>query len=94
MEMPKVSRCEVSECAYNMQGLCHAMAITVGNSDHPRCDTFCRSANKGGDMNCIASVGACKTSSCMFNQSLECQASQICVGYKEDEVDCLTFCTG
>lgn len=91
MEMSKVSKCEVNDCAYNLDNLCHAMAITVGDSMQPRCDTFCQSATKGGDASCIASVGACKVSSCLYNGDLECQAPEICVGYREQEPDCLTF---
>lgn len=92
MQMPKVRQCQVTECAYNSGQMCHAMAITIGNEAHPRCDTFCRFPMKGGDVSCTGSVGACKTSSCMYNMSLECQAPDISVGYGEDEVDCLTFC--
>ena len=49
MEMPKVRKCEVADCAYNMDSTCHAMAITVGDGMRPRCDTFCQSVMKGGD---------------------------------------------
>lgn len=91
MDMSKVSHCDISECSYNSSGMCHALAITIGDSDTPNCDTFCSSQAKGGDMNATAGVGACKTSTCMHNVSLECQASNIRVGYKGGEVDCLTF---
>ena len=90
MEMSKVMKCEVSDCAYNMDNCCHAKAITIGNSMHPKCDTFCHSSVKGGGANCTAGVGACKTSSCTFNNNLECSAPGISVGYKEQEPDCLT----
>ena len=91
MEMPAVSHCEVSECAYNSDGMCHAMAITVGDAVHPRCDTFCTSISQDLDTNCMAGVGACKTTACMFNKGLECSASDVSVGFNMDEVDCLTF---
>lgn len=91
MEMPKVMKCEVSDCAYNTDGCCHAMAITIGDPARPRCDTFCESAVKGGDVTCIAGVGACKIFSCRYNSELECSAPAISVGYKEQEPDCLTF---
>ena len=91
MEMSKVSKCEVNDCAYNMENCCHAMAITIGDGMHPRCDTFCESMMKAGDAGCVAGVGACKVSSCMYNTDLECQAMEISVGYKEQEPDCLTF---
>ncbi len=91
MDMPKVSRCEVAECAYNLNTCCHALAITIGDAASPKCDTFCPSATKGGDMGATASVGACKCHACAHNVDLECQAPSVTVGYKADEVDCLTF---
>ncbi len=91
MEMPKVISCDVTECAYNMNDMCHAMAITIGDTVHPRCDTLCMAANQQLDTSCNAGVGACKTSRCVYNQGFECMASDINVGYIADEVDCLTF---
>jgi len=91
MKMSKVIKCEVSDCAYNMDTCCHTMAITVGDADSPRCDTFCEGSMKGGDASCLAGVGACKMSSCMYNTNLECGAPQISVAYKKQEPDCLTF---
>jgi len=95
MEMPKVTKCEVNECAYNVNNVCHAIAITIGGDTCPRCDTFCGflMEAKGGDTGCIACVGACKVSSCIYNVALECQAPEISVGYKEQEPECLTFQT-
>ena len=91
MEMPKVSKCDVNECAYNSKGMCHAMAITIGDSKNPQCDTFCSSASEGIDTSFLAGVGACKTTSCSYNKGLECSASEISVGYNNNDVDCLTF---
>lgn len=91
MEMSKVMKCSVNDCAYNMDNCCHALAITIGDSMQPRCDTFCRSAMKGGDASSMAVVGACKVSECQYNTSLECQAPGISIGYSEQEPDCLTF---
>jgi hypothetical protein len=91
MEMPKVSECDVEECAYNKDSMCHAMAITIGDSVHPRCDTFCTSVSMGLDTSCMAGVGACKTTACSHNSGLECSASNISVGIMNDEIDCLTF---
>jgi len=91
MKMSRVERCDITDCAYNMDNTCHTIAITIGDTAHPRCDTFCQSTMKGGDMSCFANVGACKVSACSFNSGLECQASEISVGYKEQEPDCLTF---
>ena len=90
MEMTKVSKCEVSDCAYNVGNACHAIAITVGDPANPKCDTFFQSMLKGGDCDSVAGVGACKVSSCLFNSSFECQSPGISVGYGEMNPDCLT----
>ena len=91
MEKAKVTECEVTDCAYNMDKTCHAMAITIGDTVKPRCDTFCMSSKKGGEEGYVASVGACKVSVCAYNIALECNSPAICVGYQEGEPDCLTF---
>ena len=91
MEMPTVVTCEVEECAYNIDKCCHTMAITVGDSSNPRCDTFCKSNMQGGDNNIIAGVGSCKVSCCSHNANLECGASEITVGYQSEQPDCMTF---
>ena len=91
MEMSKVMECEISECAYNMDNRCHTLAITIGDSMSPQCDTFCQSSAKGGNASCNAGVGACKVSGCINNFNLECSASGVTIGYKDQEADCLTF---
>ncbi len=91
MEMPPIARCDVTDCSYNQQRRCHAAAITVGDTTHPRCDTFVQSDERGGDEDTNGRVGACKVTSCIYNQRLECAAQTIAVGRKESEVDCLTF---
>lgn len=93
MEMARVKNCEVIECSYNADGMCHALAITIGDEIHPTCDTFCQSSTQGGDQNSRAGVGACKVESCAHNHCLECDCSDIMVGYNQDEVDCLSFMT-
>ena len=91
MEMSMVMKCEVDDCAYNMDNCCHTTAITIGDSMHPGCDTFCLSTIKGGDISKMAGVGACKVSACKYNTRLECQAQGISVGYYGQDPDCLTF---
>lgn len=91
MEMPKILECDATECAYNRNRECHAMAITVGDGAMAHCDTYWQSKNKGGVLNIIAGVGACRAVNCEYNQNLECTASGIRVGHKGDAVDCLTF---
>jgi hypothetical protein len=91
MEMAKVMKCDVKECAYNMDNLCHTIAITIGDDTNPMCDTFYRSSSKGGDASSLACVGACKVSNCAHNKKLECQAPGITVSYTKQEADCMTF---
>lgn len=93
MEMPKVLRCEIIDCAYNLDNVCHAMAISIGDGVRPTCNTFCQylMEAKAGDVGCVAQVGACKESDCVHNVCLECQASGIVVGQKEDHPECETF---
>lgn len=92
MEMTKIQKCEVSECAYNADNQCHTMAVTIGHDqEHPMCDTFCQSEGKGGQSDALAGVGACKVSSCTYNNSLECEAPSVRVGHQNNEIDCLTF---
>jgi hypothetical protein len=91
-KMPKVSDCSATECAYNTDQTCHALAITVGESPQdPACDTYFESSTHGGVKDAIAGVGACKTADCQYNKEFECSAPQIQVGYRGNQVDCLTF---
>ncbi len=91
MEMSKISECNADECAYNLDGKCHAMAITVGSGIDHQCDTFFPSPTQGGFPDVIGGVGACRTASCSYNRNLECSATEIRIGREADEVDCLTF---
>lgn len=92
MEMPKVSDCSVTDCAYNKAKECHALAITVGEDpDEPVCDTFFASSTHGGIKEAAAGVGACKAADCQYNEDYECTAAAIQVGYQGDQPDCLTF---
>lgn len=91
MDMSKIAKCSVNQCAYNKDQQCHALAITVGDEKSPMCDTFLPSSQKGGDMGTSGKVGACKVSVCKYNESLECNAGQIEVGVKQNTAFCLTF---
>lgn len=90
-DMPRIQACDVTECAYNIEKNCHAVAITVGNSQTAKCDTFYRHS-KGGIKTLIGGVGACKMESCKFNTYLECFADQgIKVSVNIGEAVCATF---
>ena len=91
MSMSKITACEALDCSYNRSKECHALAITVGDMNHPMCDTFLKTSQKGGDMDRTGAVGACKVDSCKHNQSLECSAPDIKLGLHEGHADCKTF---
>jgi hypothetical protein len=90
MKMPMINECSMMDCAYNTEKKCHALAITVGGPE-PLCDTYMKTARKGGDMDSIAGVGACKVSTCVYNFSLECSSENIRVGSHGDHAQCDTF---
>ena len=92
MNMPQVKKCDVAQCCYNTNQLCHALAVTIGDGSVAQCDTYmtgCQS--KGGYIATTAGVGACKVSICRFNKNLECAAPSIVVGRGAQLADCLTF---
>ena len=90
IKMSGVSECAIAECAYNSNNACHAIAITIGDGDHPMCDTFFKSQKHGGVKE-TAGVGACKVSACSHNKDFECGAASIRVGHEESSGKCLTF---
>jgi hypothetical protein len=95
IEMPVVSQCSISQCAYNTDNCCHARAITVGDGAHPGCDTYlCLSDATAPHSNAkkrMAGVGACKVTACRYNEDYECMAEEIHVGQTGTDVNCLTF---
>lgn len=91
IEMPQVSACSATECAYNVNDQCHARAITVGDGTHPGCDTFIGSDRHTRDSQRTAGVGACKVTGCSHNDDFECMADSIDVGIRGGSVDCLTY---
>lgn len=91
IQIPKILDCEVTQCSYNTTKMCHAVAISVGNSNHAMCDTFFKSSEKGGSMEITGSVGACKANDCKYNKSLECSAPGIHVANHSDHADCSTY---
>jgi hypothetical protein len=93
IEMPVITECQVSTCAYNVNKNCHARAITVGDSIHPGCDTFLKGPRHTSHPEQIAGIGACKTSICKFNDDFECMADSVKVGMVKNEANCMTFST-
>lgn len=90
-DMSMIRECSVTDCSYNTDKKCHAIAITVGNSRMARCDTFHNSRNKGGVKQLNGGVGACKMDECKFNTDLECFADSIEVALKGEAAICNTF---
>jgi Domain of Unknown Function (DUF1540) len=91
VEMPLITKCMASDCAYNVNSNCHARAITVGDSTRPHCDTFLSGSSHIKQVKRIAGIGACKTASCKFNEDLECVAENIQVGMIKSKANCITF---
>lgn len=91
IEMPVVSQCLVTECAYNVHDRCCARAITIGDGVHPGCDTFFEASTHSRMHAMAAGVGACKVTGCRYNDDLECQADSIQVQWRGKTVDCMTF---
>ncbi len=92
IDMPYVSQCTISDCAYNINQSCHARAITIGDGVHPGCDTALRgAAEHTRSANLQAGVGACKVTGCTFNDDFECMAESISVGISASAVRCLTY---
>ena len=93
IEMPDVSACGVGHCGYNVEGACHARAITVGDGLHPGCDTFTESVRHPPSDTPVAGVGACKVAVCKYNRELECEAHSIEVDVEEggEVAACMTF---
>ena len=49
VELPAVSGCSATECAYNVDRNCHARAITIGDGLHPGCDTYFKTSTHTQD---------------------------------------------
>ena len=90
LDMPQVSKCTVTACAYNIDQACRARAITIGNHDRAQCDTFV-AIGSHVQAKQTAGVGACKTTSCIYNQDLECSAGSITVAGVTADADCITY---
>ena len=91
IEMPEVMNCEASRCSYNVNAVCHARGITVGDVQQRHlCDTVWmvkeHTHRRDG-----AGVGACRAANCVHNEDLECQADGIDVTLLGAQPQCGTF---
>jgi hypothetical protein len=91
IDMTPVTHCEVDRCSYNIGKKCHAKAITVGDENHPECDTYIHLSEHCKNTSVSAGVGACKKIDCQFNADLECISSGIRIGFSENKIECLNF---
>ncbi len=89
MDMSLVSKCNVSDCAYNAENNCCTPGINVGA--HAQCNTFIHGSRKGGSRQAKSGIGACLASECQWNTELECQASNVDVTVHNGHADCHTF---
>ena len=89
MNMSMISKCNMSTCAYNKDGSCHTLGITVG--PHAECNTYVHASSRGGFPEVRGGIGACTASSCKFNNQLECQASKVDISTDDKHADCRTF---
>ncbi|OGF45300.1 MAG: hypothetical protein A2231_11255 [Candidatus Firestonebacteria bacterium RIFOXYA2_FULL_40_8] len=87
-----VKACQVEGCSFNRDSKCHALAITIGDGNHPRCDTFVQEKAEGG-IETKTVVGACKVASCGHNKNLICGANFIDVIFRNKHPYCNTFQT-
>lgn len=86
-----VNKCAATDCAFNDNQTCRALAITVGEPSAHSCATYEPRQPKGGHRMTVANVGACKASNCVNNENLTCKAAQVMVGLEGGQVRCLTF---
>jgi len=91
MQMAEIMTCSATDCAYNMEKQCHALAVTIGDVTSPRCDTEFMASMKGGKEDVTAGVGACKVMNCVYNDSLECAAGCIDLEMQDGHAQCCTF---
>ena len=89
MNMTGISKCNMSNCAYNREGSCHTLGITIGS--HAECNTYVHHSTRGGFPEIKGGIGACLASSCKFNAKLECQATAVNVASDDKHADCATF---
>lgn len=89
MNMTQIAKCDMSSCAYNMEGVCRTLAITVGA--HAECNTYNHGSSKGGFKEAKGGIGACLASDCKFNDQLECAIPKVNVASHDRHADCETF---
>ena len=72
--MPLIVCCTGSNCSYNRNLTCNAMAVTVGGERQALCHTFYQTDRKVAHPESVSFVGACRMEKCCSNRHLECTA--------------------
>ncbi len=91
-KMPLIVSCTGSDCAYNRNLTCNAMAVTIGADREAVCDTFYHTDHKVAHPDAVSFVGACKMEGCRFNRNLECTAySGVSLVGDNGRVSCHTY---
>lgn len=94
LNLPLVENCSAKECSFNEESVCHAAAVTIGNSNNANCDTFVNLEIKGGIEGGQAMVGACKENDCKWNENLECTSKDgVQIEISGNVASCMTFST-
>ncbi|MCC5874807.1 MAG: DUF1540 domain-containing protein [Candidatus Sumerlaeia bacterium] len=86
-----VNQCTATDCAYNDDRACRALAITVGEPSAHTCATYEPKQKKVATQVTVANVGACKASNCIHNAELSCKAAEVTIGMESGQVRCMTF---
>ncbi len=89
MDMVRITKCDMADCAYNKGDMCRTPGITVG--PHAECHTYVHASSRGGIPEVEGAIGACLASSCAFNKRLECTAPAVDVAVDDKHADCETF---
>ncbi len=88
--MPKVETCDATDCAYNVEGVCHTMAINVAGPT-PTCNTYTPGESKAGIEFIVAGVGSCSMKDCVYNEHLECTQENVHIAGKGDQTLCNSY---
>jgi hypothetical protein len=84
---PRITKCSMAECVYNIGRLCRAKYIYIGD-DHQKCDDYSVTGNKIDENRIIGYVGSCLVKKCVFNNNELCGAESITVSRHKDHADC------
>jgi hypothetical protein len=79
--------CQAVNCSYNLEEICHAGTISVGDR-HPSCDMYTHGSVAMSDLE--PCVHKCLVADCFFNTGAACHASGVTIANHESHADCMT----